>query len=1073
MKDTIIINLPCSQHIGLLGNAGEHNTTELIFNLDDKLSRSDYINVEFENDSHDKTTIEDLQIENGQIKILLNHKITQTPGRVKIQLIGYRFNDSDDVISIIDKSNIMYGNIAPSINGIDSECNPEPSFMELLWAKVRKLWDMRHSHHNQEILDQITEDGLGGGGNLPVAHINDEGELIFELAEGITDADINQYGELELTLETEDGEEAINLGKVKGRTPEFRLTEKLLELKYDDETVWNTLVDFSTIASSFDLRLNEETLFLEAKRDVNAEWEQVADLSELAKAHEHPNKDVLDKITGDVFENISDAVSKRHTHENIDTINQITDEHIENIDKIPEIEEDVAELINNPTKQLVEGMFYTDETKKGLSANKNAVPTADNVWIEGNASNYHSFDELMSSATLNVVTSTVNKSTTTTVTINIVCINSDSASFVKNTLSSGGYHMGVVFEDTPDKSFYIKISSATISNTTVSVEFTFIDGQETFPITGNITRVIQSLYTYPKNGVGSHIEGLETIAAGDYSHVQGKYNEIDTEGKYAHIVGNGTGEDNRSNAHTLDWEGNAWYAGKVTADGIEVLVESDIVPIVENLTVNSATLKIDIEPLKIDAVYRVVVDGVEYERTVSDYEAGGGQYLYYIGNLSLSLNVPSTMNTGENFCIIYHQDFNYSTVSVRELGSTLSLYGMWSAISRWDLVSYIDSLDTGLTEEQAADLAANTEARHEHENKDILDLIGLGKHGNLTVKTETGSESILWNTHNGSVIEGYEIDEETGDITLFVRLVPNPAIPAEEIKIKQSLEIPLVTELPTNAKFGDMCLYARANNLSTDDTGKTIYIDPEWLNKIGTETGATWYWNFYSKDYSNGFFIAIESNETVDYSQSVSFSAYTYNWGYHLYFKRDTDGKLVLNTSANNHYTTGNDDKTPITEMPKSLEIPQFDGSGVENSSCPFTVFYHEPKLMIYRNEWAEVSTGGGDTEEIWQAIEDIQGGIDEIETTATETTVLQANKFYSFGVAETLTLEFAEGEADKVNEYLFSFVSGTTATVLTLPSSVQWVNELTVEANKRYEISVVDNIALWCAVDYTAEVTE
>ena len=36
-------------------------------------------------------------------------------------------------------------------------------------------------------------------------------------------------------------------------------------------------------------------------------------------------------------------------------------------------------------------------------------------------------------------------------------------------------------------------------------------------------------------------------------------------GTYAHIVGNGTAEDARSNAHTLDWSGNAWFAGKVSA----------------------------------------------------------------------------------------------------------------------------------------------------------------------------------------------------------------------------------------------------------------------------------------------------------------------------------------------------------------------------------------------------------------------------------------------------------------------------------------------------------------------------
>lgn len=62
----------------------------------------------------------------------------------------------------------------------------------------------------------------------------------------------------------------------------------------------------------------------------------------------------------------------------------------------------------------------------------------------------------------------------------------------------------------------------------------------------------------------SHAEGTETIASGDNQHVQGRYNIEDTNKKYVHIVGNGTGGNARSNAHTLDWNGNAWYAGKVS-----------------------------------------------------------------------------------------------------------------------------------------------------------------------------------------------------------------------------------------------------------------------------------------------------------------------------------------------------------------------------------------------------------------------------------------------------------------------------------------------------------------------------
>lgn len=68
-------------------------------------------------------------------------------------------------------------------------------------------------------------------------------------------------------------------------------------------------------------------------------------------------------------------------------------------------------------------------------------------------------------------------------------------------------------------------------------------------------------------GKSSHAEGLRTKASSEYQHVQGKFNIEDTANKYAHIVGNGENNNARSNAHTLDWEGNAWYAGKLSQDG--------------------------------------------------------------------------------------------------------------------------------------------------------------------------------------------------------------------------------------------------------------------------------------------------------------------------------------------------------------------------------------------------------------------------------------------------------------------------------------------------------------------------
>lgn len=89
---------------------------------------------------------------------------------------------------------------------------------------------------------------------------------------------------------------------------------------------------------------------------------------------------------------------------------------------------------------------------------------------------------------------------------------------------------------------------------------------------------------------GTHAEGLGTIATGKWQHVQGKYNTEDQVDIYAHIVGNGTSVAYRSNAHTIDWDGNAWFAGDIKIGGDEyqddnakTVVTTDIIGDLEGL----------------------------------------------------------------------------------------------------------------------------------------------------------------------------------------------------------------------------------------------------------------------------------------------------------------------------------------------------------------------------------------------------------------------------------------------------------------------------------------------------------
>lgn len=79
---------------------------------------------------------------------------------------------------------------------------------------------------------------------------------------------------------------------------------------------------------------------------------------------------------------------------------------------------------------------------------------------------------------------------------------------------------------------------------------------------------------------------------------------------------------------------------------------------------------------------------------------------------------------------------------------------------------------------------------------------------------------------------------------------------------------------------------------------------------------------------------------------------------------------------------------------------------------------------------------------------------------TADTTYVLPPNEFHTWGEVAELNLIFSEGDSGKANEYIFSFDSGATATVLTLPETV--TSDLAVEANRHYEISIVNNYLAW-----------
>lgn len=118
-----------------------------------------------------------------------------------------------------------------------------------------------------------------------------------------------------------------------------------------------------------------------------------------------------------------------------------------------------------------------------------------------------------------------------------------------------------------DKTRYATILSSTYKGLSGAEYLHEVTVDKTLSPNNNYDR--DAVYLIASGALGdfSHNEGKNTIATSLSQHVQGQNNAIDSQEEYLHIVGNGESENSRSNAHTLDWSGNAWYQGDVYVGG--------------------------------------------------------------------------------------------------------------------------------------------------------------------------------------------------------------------------------------------------------------------------------------------------------------------------------------------------------------------------------------------------------------------------------------------------------------------------------------------------------------------------
>jgi hypothetical protein len=309
-----------------------------------------------------------------------------------------------------------------------------------------------------------------------------------------------------------------------------------------------------------------------------------------------------------IFENDIVIDGEMSVRESIDSVkNDVTtlQNGISGIEESVTEAQKAVENLPNFTKGVA---FYSSSSgflsSDSISTNS-TIPVGLSAWVEGNGGS-NIYYETNGDCQLSVTTTTSGKTSTTE---SKIIIESSGDANVKTELEKCNY-FGVSFADESNKIYYIArnyISTVAADGDDVVLDFYFyfINNEDSFSITdadngrelknfvgyknlGRYSHSENSSTAFGENahaqgvntlarGAGSNAQGADTIADGDYSnaegcgtiagsmfqHVEGEYNIVDTEDKYAHIVGNGTDDDNRSNAHTLDWHGNSWYSGSV------------------------------------------------------------------------------------------------------------------------------------------------------------------------------------------------------------------------------------------------------------------------------------------------------------------------------------------------------------------------------------------------------------------------------------------------------------------------------------------------------------------------------
>ena len=214
------------------------------------------------------------------------------------------------------------------------------------------------------------------------------------------------------------------------------------------------------------------------------------------------------------------------------------------------------------------------------------------------------------------------------------------------------------------------------------------------------------------------------------------------------------------------------------------------------------------------------------------------------------------------------------------------------------------------------------------------------------------------------------------------------------------------------------------------------------------------------------------------------------------------DGFIVQRIEEDVEYTTFNTDIEKFQDMPPVTQVfePLQEGKGVvyymkdeHNNECEFDfkniqkvgTDIREPRAYYFGVTDGSDDSLHGSSHDNHILTENINGvkyiptdiytnrqnvvryldGGNPVDNSSEGTSVhtsLEPNKLYDFGEkTEIVITEFLQGKSGVTCEYMFQFMSGDTATSLTVPITVRWMNEPSIQPNKIYQVSIENNLGI------------